>query len=546
MKRQLQLLTIGLLLAAGGENCAWAQTNLLTADGVSFTCQDKGNSDATVSVTKNADNSITYSCNNEIYLQLSFSPGINIDASKAYVVVEASNAYASGKKLRNIILNGNKYDETGNADCAVQEINSKQILLMSPLGKNGNIFTEYVNAGDNNMSLTQVGFNLKPSTTAESYTIHRISFCSVADILTLYSKKVRFVKDKTSNLRLEWAGTTDNDNKVNVNDNGTITLTSSEASVLFKSMGTYGTYSEVDFRNMEINSGSPLTKECMSNLSTATKVNLNASVYKYFPTTNNNVYIVGGTGQNRYRQFKDAYHPNANEIKTQDSGSGDTKNWYGSYVRNLIAGYSSMMLPYEVSYQDLTAAGLTAYIFGSLSNNSVSFSKLTSGTIAAHTPFIVKAETTGLYLIPSNGIISDWSTIEKWYKDNNYATAGSDDCYFIGSFINEVPGTTTGNGWPSGVTSSTHTFYGITSDGNSLAEMNSSIKTSFYRAFLAVKKSGSSARALTLSFGDETTGIQNAMSESQQTDEVYDLQGRLVKTPTKGIYVKNGKKMIIK
>ena len=50
-----------------------------------------------------------------------------------------------------------------------------------------------------------------------------------------------------------------------------------------------------------------------------------------------------------------------------------------------------------------------------------------------------------------------------------------------------------------------------------------------------------------IGFDNETTGIKT-MSDAQSTmnHEVYDLQGRRVAQPTKGLYIVNGKKMVIK
>ena len=65
------------------------------------------------------------------------------------------------------------------------------------------------------------------------------------------------------------------------------------------------------------------------------------------------------------------------------------------------------------------------------------------------------------------------------------------------------------------------------------------------KAYLVIP--GGSAREF-IGFGeDETTGIENltpALSEGEGT--VYDLQGRRVAQPTKGLYIVNGKKVIIK
>lgn len=552
MKRKL-LKTLALaVMVAGGWSQTWAQTNLLEADGATIKWTQSGTENT---LTYSSGITFTPGSSTEFALNIEFT-GVTIDASKAYVVVEASNgAFGTDvKKLRNLNVDGVVYDNSNNTDMAsttntVSDV-THQLIIFSPLGKNsnsssGSLLNKYISAGNGNMTLKRIGFNLKGAST-EAVTIYRVSLCSVADILSLYSRKVRFVG--TSNyLRLEWAGTDANDNKVAVNDNKTLTLTSQESGVLFKSLGTNASgYSEIDFRNLSITEGSsPLVGETMANLASATKINLNKDVYKYFPTANDNVYLVPSSSDYKYRFriFKDGGHPNDGG-KTKDAGSGSTANWYGTYNRNLVAGYSSMMLPYEVSYEDLTAAGLTAYTFGSLSGSTVTFSKLTTGTISAHTPFIVKAATAGLHLIPSNGVISDWTTLETWYKNNNYATAGSDNCYFIGSFIEEVPGTTTGKGWPTGVTSSTHTFYGITSSGTEIAKMGTGTKTSYYRAFLAVKNT-TGARALTLSFGDEATAI-SSIEAAKADNGYYNLSGQRVETPTKGLYIVNGKKVIIK
>jgi hypothetical protein len=47
---------------------------------------------------------------------------------------------------------------------------------------------------------------------------------------------------------------------------------------------------------------------------------------------------------------------------------------------------------------------------------------------------------------------------------------------------------------------------------------------------------------ISFSFNDEPTGIVGiTLSEGQ--DDIFDLQGRKVETPSKGIYIRNGKKL---
>ena len=57
-----------------------------------------------------------------------------------------------------------------------------------------------------------------------------------------------------------------------------------------------------------------------------------------------------------------------------------------------------------------------------------------------------------------------------------------------------------------------------------------------------------SARSLDLSFGEngETTGITTVKSEVKNVEGIYNLNGQRVAMPTKGLYIVNGKKVIIK
>ena len=49
-----------------------------------------------------------------------------------------------------------------------------------------------------------------------------------------------------------------------------------------------------------------------------------------------------------------------------------------------------------------------------------------------------------------------------------------------------------------------------------------------------------------LAFDDETTGINAVQSSGLKADSYYNLAGQRVAQPTKGLYIVNGKKVIIK
>jgi hypothetical protein len=65
-----------------------------------------------------------------------------------------------------------------------------------------------------------------------------------------------------------------------------------------------------------------------------------------------------------------------------------------------------------------------------------------------------------------------------------------------------------------------------------------------HKAFLAIPNVTAGAPAF-ISFGGGTTGIE-AVTQSQRTGQYYTLDGRRVENPTKGLYIINGKKVVIK
>ena len=90
------------------------------------------------------------------------------------------------------------------------------------------------------------------------------------------------------------------------------------------------------------------------------------------------------------------------------------------------------------------------------------------------------------------------------------------------------------------------------SGGDKLTFPNADGNINAFRAYFSVP-SAASARAFVMDFGDgeQTTGII-AVESSQftvngESSATYDLQGRKVQEPTrKGVYIQNGKKVIIK
>ena len=109
----------------------------------------------------------------------------------------------------------------------------------------------------------------------------------------------------------------------------------------------------------------------------------------------------------------------------------------------------------------------------------------------------------------------------------------------------DVPTTTAGNGYhyklsygPNGTRwNDVFGWYWGATDGGSF-------QIEGHKAWLVVPKSAASTRGFTID--GETTGIE--MIDSDNAEAVYyDLQGRRISRPTsKGVYIKNGKKITVK
>ena len=66
-----------------------------------------------------------------------------------------------------------------------------------------------------------------------------------------------------------------------------------------------------------------------------------------------------------------------------------------------------------------------------------------------------------------------------------------------------------------------------------------------YRAYIQLAD-GASVKALSFNVDGLTTDIQGVTNNAVNDGKVYDLSGRVVKTPSKGMYIVNGKKVLVK
>lgn len=175
-------------------------------------------------------------------------------------------------------------------------------------------------------------------------------------------------------------------------------------------------------------------------------------------------------------------------------------------------GYASFSWPKAL---DFTGTGLTAFIATSNTSNSLHLESVTK--VPANTGLILKgtAGSENTYSLQTTDDATD-DVSENMLTSNTTGTytVATSNVYVLSNLNNGQPG-----------------FY--------LA--NEGINIGKYKSYLVLSEDPSRKG---LVFDETITGIQQIESSSMEMKGCYDLQGRQVKNPIKGLYIVNGKKVI--
>lgn len=192
-------------------------------------------------------------------------------------------------------------------------------------------------------------------------------------------------------------------------------------------------------------------------------------------------------------------------------------------------GYATF---YDSKHSYELPEGIKAYIVTAATPDALTYEKLNSALTAGTAVMLVSDDKKGgeitlksfkgesAYYIPVNLLKgSDEATVTTANEDSWFYKLcfGPSNTQFAKTF-----------GW----------FWGAT-DG-------AAFQIEGHRAWLAIPKTGISAPAFSYSLEGETTGISTLNDERGTVNAVYDLQGRKVANPKKGLYIHNNKTVIIK
>ena len=194
--------------------------------------------------------------------------------------------------------------------------------------------------------------------------------------------------------------------------------------------------------------------------------------------------------------------------------------------RNFNAGWNTVCLPFTISdVEGFFGAGAKAYNFTSFTDGNLGFTNVAE--LTASYPYIVYVPAAITDDIALTNITIASGDASAWYRYQSGA-------YFRGTYAPIAAGGWTKND-PSDV------IYGVTSAGKiAKAGANASLKG--FRAYFE----GVPATARIFIDG-EATGIGSITADGElQMENVYNLNGQRVENAHKGLYIVNGKKVVVK
>lgn len=195
-----------------------------------------------------------------------------------------------------------------------------------------------------------------------------------------------------------------------------------------------------------------------------------------------------------------------------------------AYDRSFTAGQkSTVCLPFALTAEEVSAAG-TFYTLSSVSDGTLTFTEVE--TTEAYKPYIFVAKTTGTPFSSMSNKAIPATAANNTTKGNYTFTGTLSASTDVASFGTAV--------------------YGFSSSDGSFKKAGTGVSINAFRAVIVGP--AAAARSLNAIYNDgETTTVKiinNNGVRNQQ--EYYNMQGQCVGRPTKGLYIKNNRKVLVK
>ncbi len=181
---------------------------------------------------------------------------------------------------------------------------------------------------------------------------------------------------------------------------------------------------------------------------------------------------------------------------------------------------ATKLASFSAASNTVVPEGVSVYT-AKVSGDNVVLTKVETSVIPANTGVIVKSDAEG----------------EKTFK----ATVDGTEASFEG---NELIATSVA---ANATVPSEGTYYALSASEAKFGVLTGGITLSGNKAYLAAPTAdGAKLSTLNVVFGDETTGINTAAQAAQADGAYYTLQGVKTQKPAKGLYIHNGKKVVVK
>ena len=200
----------------------------------------------------------------------------------------------------------------------------------------------------------------------------------------------------------------------------------------------------------------------------------------------------------------------------------------GDYSRTFATSGQNytVCLPFALTNKEVSNIDGKFYELNSYTNENLKFTEVSSTEI--YKPYI---------FVPSANNVNITGSITAYNSSThgNLTTSVSSDA---ASFIGTVA--------PQALISGTNTYYGYKNGQFVKIGTGSGAHINAFRAYISIPVSQGAPEMLNIDFGGNTTGINTVNGEGLKVNGYYNLNGQRVSQPSKGLYIMNGKKVIIK
>lgn len=193
-----------------------------------------------------------------------------------------------------------------------------------------------------------------------------------------------------------------------------------------------------------------------------------------------------------------------------------------SYTRTgmKVGNLFSVVLPFDA----VIPTNFKAYQVSDFNGSKMTFAEISGTTLSAGTAYVIKPETTGDFV---DFVASKTTSTTLDFTEKSSTTAGVTTTANLKHILN--------------VDVDKDKY--VLSD-NKIKKLTGNAKVAAFRGYFTF--TSASSNVIDFNLEGDVTGIENLKSDNLDNAVFYDLNGHRVANPTKGLYIVNGKKVILK